>query len=110
VKLAVWNSSGLVRNKEASVLLDNNAQETIKVYTDGLAHDGRVDTTAILTRWGKADRTLRVHMGTMEEHTVPKVELVGLMAYTLFTQRSTTIKATQSVWIVKQQYWPWNQN
>jgi Reverse transcriptase (RNA-dependent DNA polymerase) len=66
-------------DKEASVLLDRNARETIKVYTDGSAHGGKVGAAAILTRQGKADRVLRIYMGTTEEHTVPEAELVGLV-------------------------------
>ena len=46
---------------------------------DSSAINGKVGAAAILTRTGKADRTLRVCMGTTEEHTVMEAESVGLI-------------------------------
>lgn len=66
-------------DKAASVLTDRNATETIKVYTDGSAINGKVGAAAILMRAGKEDRTLRLCLGTMEEHTVSEAESVGLI-------------------------------
>ena len=40
-------------SKEASVLEDQNAQETIKVYSDGSAYEGKVGAAAVLTHSGK---------------------------------------------------------
>ena len=66
-------------DKEASALLDSNSREEIKVYSDGSAHNGKVGAAAVLTQRGKADRVLRLHMGTSKEHTVPEAELVGMV-------------------------------
>ena len=66
-------------SKEASVLEDRNARETIKVYSDGSAHEGKVGAAAVLTRPGKPHRTLHFHLGTEEEHTVAEAELIGII-------------------------------
>jgi len=66
-------------DKEASKQADRSARETIKVYSDGSAHNGKVGAAAVLTREGKPDRVLRLHMGSVEQHTVYKAELVGLL-------------------------------
>ena len=81
-------------NKEASIALDRNARETIKIYTDGSAINGKVGAAAILTRTGKADRTLRVCMGTTEEHTVAEAELVGLILglHLIATEKRSRVK------------------
>jgi ribonuclease HI len=66
-------------DKAASVQLDANSTETIKVYSDGSAHNGKVGAAAVLIRRGKADRVLRLCLGTTEQHTVPEAESVGLI-------------------------------
>jgi len=66
-------------DKEASVQLDASSREEIKVYTDGSAHGGKVGAAAVLTRQGKADRVLRICLGTTNQHTVPEAEMVGLL-------------------------------
>lgn len=67
------------KSKEASVRLDNASRETIKIYTDGSAHHGKVGAAAVLTRRGKPDRVLRLCLGTTEQHTVPEAEMVGIL-------------------------------
>lgn len=66
-------------DKATSVLLDRNATETIKEYTDESALNGKIGTVAMLMRAGKADHTLRLCLGTTEEHTIAEAELVGLI-------------------------------
>ena len=66
-------------SKEESKRADANATEQIKVYSDGSAHDGKVGAAAVLQREGKQDRTLKLHLGTMEQHTVYEAELVGMI-------------------------------
>jgi ribonuclease HI len=66
-------------SKEASAQLDTDSTEVIKIYIDGLAHNGKVGAAAILIRQGKPDRMLRLCLGTTEQHTIPKAELVGLI-------------------------------
>ena len=66
-------------NKDESKRADANAVERIKVYSDGSAHDGRVGAAAIIKREGKPDRTIKLHLGTTEQHTVYEAELVGMI-------------------------------
>ena len=49
------------------------------MYSDGSAHDGKVGAAAVLQREGKQDRTLKLHLGTTEQHTVYEAELVGMI-------------------------------
>ena len=65
--------------KEASAQLNAASRETIRVYSDGSAHDGKVGAAAILTRRGKPDHVLRYCLGTTEQHTVPEAEMVGVL-------------------------------
>ena len=51
-------SISIPADKEALVQLNNNSHEVIKVYTDGLAHNGKVGVAAVLTRQGKVNRVL----------------------------------------------------
>jgi ribonuclease HI len=67
------------KDKDASKREDQCAPERVKIYSDGSAHDGQVGAAAILTRPGKPNRVLHYHLGTTEEHTVYKAELVGLL-------------------------------
>ena len=55
-------------SKEASILEDRNAQELIRVYSDGSAHEGKVGAAAVLTQTGKPNRTLHYHLGSDSEH------------------------------------------
>ena len=65
--------------KEESKRADTTATEKIKVYSDGSAHGGNVGAAAILRRNGRPDRTLKLHLGTTEQHTVYEAELVGMI-------------------------------
>ena len=64
-------------NKEASILEDRNANETVKIYSDGSAHNGKVGAAATLTRAEQQPRTLHYHLGPESEHTVHEAELIG---------------------------------
>jgi ribonuclease HI len=52
--------------------------ETIQVFADGSAMEGKVGAPATLIRAGKAPRTLHYHLGPAEKHTVHEAELVGI--------------------------------
>ena len=66
-------------SKEALKEADAQAQQHIKVYTDGSAQEGKVGVAAILTKDGKEVLKAHYHLGKMEDHTVFKAELVGLL-------------------------------
>jgi ribonuclease HI len=66
-------------NKEASIQMEADAEETIRVYTDGSSHKGKVGAAAVLRRPGKPDRILRAHLGEERHHTVYEAELVGIL-------------------------------
>ena len=66
-------------DKAASKQLDATSTEVIRVYSDGSALNGKVGAAAILIRQGKADRILRLCLGTTKQHTVPEAEMVGLI-------------------------------
>ena len=86
-------------NKDASKRADANATETIKVYTDGSAHDGKVGAAAILKRRGKPNRTLKLYLGTTEQHTVYEAELTGMLLglHLIKTERSSKVKCALNV-------------
>ena len=66
-------------SKEASILEDRNVPETIKVYSDGLACEGKVGAAVILTCLGKPHWVLHYHLSSESEHTVPEAELIGII-------------------------------
>ena len=66
-------------DKETSKRLEANANETIRVFTDGSMHNDKVGAAAVLYRNGRPTRTLRLHMGPASQHTVYEAEMVGLL-------------------------------
>ena len=72
-------SISIPENKEASTQAEELADETVRVYTDGSAHNGKVGAAAILCRPGKPDRVLRAHLGIDKHHTVYEAELAGIL-------------------------------
>ena len=66
-------------SKEESKTADAQAPEHIRVYTDGLAQNGKVGTAAIMKRDSKTIDKLHYHLGKAEEHKVFKAELVGMI-------------------------------
>jgi len=69
----------ILPNKAASVKEAMRASETVKVYSDGLANNGKVGVAAILTHPGKPHHILHYQLGSNSEHTVHEVELVGIL-------------------------------
>ena len=69
----------IASSKEASILEDRNAQDQIRIYSDGSAHEGKVGAAAILTQTGKPNRTLHYHLGPDSERTVAEAELIGIV-------------------------------
>ena len=86
-------------NKEASKRADTSATEHIKVYSDGSAHDSQVGATAILRRNSNPDRVLRLHLGTLDQHTVYEAELVGMILglHLIKTERKNKVKCVLNV-------------
>lgn len=54
------------QDKAASIQLDGSSMEVIKVYSNELAHNGKVGVATVLTRQGKADQILQLCLGTMK--------------------------------------------
>jgi ribonuclease HI len=79
---------------------DNSKRiKKIKVYSDGLAHNGRVGTAAILKWEGKPDQTLKLHLGSTEQHTVYEAELIGMIMglHLIKTEPRSKVKCSLSV-------------
>jgi ribonuclease HI len=76
---AIPNRIAIPKDKEASKHDDATAGEKVCIYTDSSAHNSQVGAAAILKQLGKQRRVLYYHLGTTEEHTVYKAELVGLL-------------------------------
>lgn len=62
---------GIARDAEAQGLFD------IHVYSDGSADDHGVGAAAVLIRDGRVEKTLRLHLGSPEQHTTFEAEAVG---------------------------------
>lgn len=86
-------------NKKESKRADANASESIRVYSDSSVHDGKVGTVALLQHKGKPDRILKLHLGSMEHHTVYEAELVGMLMglHLIKTKRRNTVKCVLNV-------------
>jgi hypothetical protein len=75
------------------------AEQTIQVFADGSAMEGKVGAAATLIRAGKAPRTLHYHLGPAAEHTVHEAELVGglhLISTAIGVDNQAALKAFQS--------------
>jgi ribonuclease HI len=81
-------------NKEASTRVEAHAAETIRVFTDGSSHNGKVGAAAVLQRPGKPDRTLKIHLGEASHHTVYEAELAGILLglYLIKTEKRNRVK------------------
>src|ERR1019366_6056246 len=66
-------------NKEESIQVEAHAEESVRVFTDGSSHNGKVGAAAVLRRSGRPDRTLRVYLGKEEHHTVYEAELARIL-------------------------------
>jgi ribonuclease HI len=79
-------------NKEDSITADTEGRESVKIYSDGSAQEGKVGAAAVLIRPGKETHKLHYHLGTTEQHTVFEAELVGLLLglHLIKTEKSRT--------------------
>jgi hypothetical protein len=89
----------ILLNKEDSKRADTNTIKKIKVYSDRSAHNGRVGTAAILKQAGKLDHILKLHLGSTDQHTVYKVELVGMIMglHLIKTEPRSKVKCSLSI-------------
>jgi len=69
----------IANNKDASIMANTEGNEKVKIYSDGLAQNGKVGAAAVLIRLGKKPCMLHYHLGTTEHHTVFEAKLVGLI-------------------------------
>jgi len=69
----------IAENREDSIREAENASEEVQVFTDSSAINGKVGAAAMLTRAGNPPHTLHFNLGPENEHTVHKVELVGIL-------------------------------
>ena len=77
-----WNPNVAIvidGEKEEAVKRANEAQEEVQIFTDGSGFNEGIGVVAILRRPGKADKTLRFHLGSAKEHTVYNGEQVGMV-------------------------------
>src|SRR5882672_6207922 len=69
----------MLTSKEQVIKEVGESPEVVKVFSDESCIEGRVGEAAVLYREGEEIRSVRKHLGTEEEHTVFKVEVVGLI-------------------------------
>jgi ribonuclease HI len=62
-----------------AVRQDAEAEEDLRVYSDGLAIDGGVGGAAVLMRHGEMVKERQFHLGNDQEHTVYEGELIGMI-------------------------------
>jgi len=72
-------SVSIPTSKEVSIAEDRNAPDTVKIYSDGSAQEGKVGAAAVLIFPDKPNHVLHFHLGSESEHTVPEAELVGIL-------------------------------
>ena len=75
-KCAVVTDIAASREESKEADLADNA--TLQVYTDGSGQDGMAGATAVLFKGGNIIGTLCYHLGSLEQHTTFKAELVGI--------------------------------
>ena len=66
-------------DRESSTREAKNAAEEVQVFSDGSAIEGKVGAAAVLLRAGKPARTLHLHLGSEEKHTVHEAESAGIV-------------------------------
>ncbi|KAH9982085.1 hypothetical protein BGW80DRAFT_2356 [Lactifluus volemus] len=66
-------------DERASILLDEQSRNTIRVYADGSAHPERAGSAAVLLRDGCDDRVLRLSLPTERKFTACDTEVVALL-------------------------------
>jgi len=77
-------------SKESSVAEDRHAQESVRIYTDGSAHNGKVGAAAVMIQPEQPHRILHYHLGTDKQHTVHEAENIGILLalHLIITERS----------------------
>jgi ribonuclease HI len=72
-------SISIASSRKQAIEEHNANNNEIKIYCDGSGIDGKVGAAAVLYRQGQPrPRTLRYHLGSIDEHTVYEAESVGL--------------------------------
>jgi ribonuclease HI len=66
-------------SREDSIAEAENAKEEFQIFSDGSALEGKVGAAVVLIHQGRHTQTLYYHLGLDKEHTVHKVELVGIL-------------------------------
>ncbi len=84
-------------NKAASIEEAMSPNESVKVYSDGSAVNGKVGAAAVLIRPGKPHRLLHFQLGPDNEYTVHEAELVGIL---LAMQLIKTERESQTAFIL----------
>ena len=86
----------IASTKEEALEKHRNLTSKTKVYMDGSCTEGKVGAAAVLYTDDRQVSTLRYHLGSAEEHTVFKVEMVGLIlaAHLLATSHKITLPTT----------------
>jgi len=69
----------IANSKDESVIKATNAQEAIKVYSDGSENKGKVGMATILMKQGQQPHILHYHLGNDMEHTIQEAELMGIL-------------------------------
>ncbi|KAG1889174.1 hypothetical protein F4604DRAFT_1915023 [Suillus subluteus] len=83
----------IVASKEEAVQADEDAEEEVRIYSDGSAIDGGVGAAAVLTREGREPKILYFHLGMASQHTVYEAEIPTSV---IGIDNQATILATQS--------------
>ncbi|QRV80136.1 Reverse transcriptase from transposon X-element protein [Ceratobasidium sp. AG-Ba] len=68
----------IAKTREEAIEFERTTTADVKIFTDGSMKDGGVGAAAALVRHGAEDRTLKVYLGSDEEHEVYEAEIVGL--------------------------------
>lgn len=69
----------IAEDSESALKADKDAQEDMRIYSDGSAIDEGVGAVAVLMRGKVEVDALRFHLGSVKNHTVYEGELVGMI-------------------------------
>jgi ribonuclease HI/endonuclease/exonuclease/phosphatase family metal-dependent hydrolase len=72
-------STRIAKTREAAVAMDDADSAAVQIYTDGSGIAGKVGAAAVLYRNGVKIRSLRYHLGSDKEHTVPEAEALAFV-------------------------------
>lgn len=102
------HNSRIPKTREASICHHNKRLHSTRVYTDSSGLNGNIGVAAILFHPNGSTTTLCYHLGTSQQHTVYKSEVVGLLLtahllseeadvitpVTIFVDNQATIKSS----------------